>query len=35
MNIQGEIGNKVFALLTPSQQIKQGLLDLQNKIYNF
>ena len=27
---QEEIGN-----LTPSQQIKQGLLDLQNKIYNF
>jgi hypothetical protein len=35
MNIQGQIGNKVYTLLTPSQQIKQGLLELQNNIYNF
>ena len=35
MNIQGQIGNKVYTLLTPQQQIKKGLIEFQNKIYNF
>lgn len=35
MNIQGQIGNKVYTLLTPQQQIRKSLLEMSNGVYNF